>query len=126
MTEKVKRKSNLPPEMLGQWANPEVQAKAQATRLRNLAEKKAKKDAVKSGFERSMAAEPDQQAALIDKLWNWALGDDVNMAKFAMKQLNDMGVTKQAAERPEEVKAETKRDPKQAVDFLKRAANGTD
>lgn len=118
------RKSNLPPECIGQFKRPEIQAKIRATKERKRAEKLAKKDAVKNGFERSMASEPDAQAALIDRIWKMAMSEDLDIAKFAMKQLNDMGVIKQAAEKPvEEVKVVSKRDPKQLVDFLKSKAN---
>ena len=119
--------NNLPKECIGQFKNPEVQKKAAATRAKNLAEKKARKDAAATGFSLSNASDPSQQAKLIDKLWAWALEDDPDMAKWAIKMLNDMGVTKQPAEKPEEpAKSEAKRDPKKAVDFLKRSSKGTD
>ena len=126
MTEKKKFKSNLPPELIGQFSNPEVRKKADDTRRRNIAEKKAKKDAVKTGFERSVAAEPDQQAALIDRVWKMAMSDDLDMAKFGLKMLSDMGVTKQAAEKPEEPVQVTKRDPKKAAEFLKQQSKKED
>ena len=116
-------RSNLPKECLGQFKNPEVRAKAQATIAKNRAEKKARKDAVKTGFEQSVAAEPAQQAALINRLWEWAIGDDNDLAKYAIKMLNDMGVTKQAVEKPVEDVKKEKRDPKKVVDFLKKSAS---
>ena len=97
-----KKKSNLPEEMLGQFKDPEVQKKALETRMRNAEEKRKRKEAAMTGFGHSALADPEAQAKLIDRLYEWAIGDDIDMAKFAMKQLNDMGITKQPAEKPEE------------------------
>lgn len=98
---RVKNKGNLPEECLGQFKNPEIQKKALETRMRNAAERKQRKEAAMTGFGHSKLANPEAQSKLIDRLYEWAIGDDIDMAKFAMKQLNDMGITKQPAEKPE-------------------------
>ena len=122
--EETKRKSNLPEHCIGQFKNPEVQAKALEGRLKYYAKQKAKKEAVKDGFTLSKASDPHAQAQLIDKLWGWALGSDAKEAMFAMKMLSDMGVTKQPAEKPEEeVKVDEKLNPKEDIAFLKRSIN---
>ena len=114
-------KYNLPMHMRGQFKNKDVQEKAQATKARNREEAKKRKEAAQTGFSLSHASDPHQQAALINRLWQWALGKDANEAKFAMKMLNDMGVTKQPNEKPaEEAPTVKKKDAKQAVDFLKQ------
>ena len=97
-----KKKGNLPTHMLGQWRDPEVQRKAKETRMRNLEEKKRRKEAAQTGFGISVLADPSKQAELINRLYTWALGDDEKLALTAMKMLSDMGVTKQPSEKPED------------------------
>ena len=99
MTEKFV--SNLPNRCVGQFKNPEIRKKAEETRKKNREERKRRKEAAMTGFGHSALSDPQAQAKLIDRLYEWALGDDINMAKFALKQLNDMGITKQPAEKPE-------------------------
>ena len=53
------------------------------------------------------------------------MGDDMDMAKFAMKMLNDMGVIKQPTEKPtEEEQAQKKVEiqPDDAIAILKAAS----
>ena len=100
MNKKNSKGTYLPEHCLGQFKNPEVQAKAVATRKKNLEEKKRRKEAAQTGFSLSVASDPHAQAAMVNKLWGWAMGDDMDMAKFAMKMLNDMGVIKQPTEKP--------------------------
>ena len=122
--EKIKdRKGTLPDEMLGQWKNPEVQAKAAATRKKNFEEKQKRKEAAQTGFGLSKLADPDNQAKLIDKLYEMAISSDANDVKFAMKMLSDMGVTKQPAEKPDEVEATKKENMsiEDSISILKRA-----
>ena len=121
--EEEKKKSNLPEHCIGQFKNPEIQAKALEGRLKYYAKQRAKKEAVKTGFSLSKAADPEAQAELINRLWGWALGSDEKMAMFAIKQLNDMGVTKQPAEKPEETIEAKKVDikPEDAISILKAA-----
>ena len=101
MAKKHKHIDNLPEHCRGQLRNPEIQAKAQATKKRNREERARRKEAAMTGFGASELSSPDAQAKLINRLYEWAIGDDIDMAKFAMKQLNDMGITKQPAEKPE-------------------------
>ena len=94
-------KSNLPEECLGQFKNPEVQKKALETRMRNAEEKRRRKEAAQTGFGISALADPDNQALLINRLFDMAMDPDTKIAMQAMKMLSDMGVTKQPAEKPE-------------------------
>ena len=87
MNKKNSKGTYLPEHCLGQFKNPEVQAKAVATRKKNLEEKKRRKEAAQTGFSLSVASDPHAQAAMVNKLWGWAMGDDMDMAKFAMKML---------------------------------------
>ena len=114
----------LPEHCKGQLRNPEIQAKALATRKRNAAERKARKEAATTGFARSVASDPEAQAAMINKLWGWAMSEDFEQAKFAMKMLNDMGVVKQPQEKAIEADADKKVDiePEDAINILKAAS----
>ena len=118
------KRTNLPPEMQGRMKNPEVQAQMQVAKNKALAERKAKKEALLTGFEQSKASDPAEQAKLIDKLWEMAMSDSKELAKFAIKTLNDMGVIKQPTEKPIEpkVEAEEKFQPDQAISILKLAS----
>ena len=123
--DKLGRKINLPEEYRGQFKNPEVQAKAAATREKNRLEKIARKEAASTGFSKSVASDPDAQAALINSLWQLTLDpSDKEMFKFAIKTLNDMGVIKQPTEKPTEEQKEAKIDiqPEDAINILKAAS----
>ena len=125
MEKKRKIKSNLPKHVLGQFKDPEIQAKAAATRKKNLEEKKRRKEAAQTGFSLSVASDPHAQAAMVNKLWGWAMGDDMDMAKFAMKMLNDMGVIKQPIEKPtdeEQAQKKVEIQPNDAIAILKAAS----
>ena len=114
---------NLPKEFQGQFKNPEVQAKATETRMRNAAEKKRRKEAAQTGFGLSKLADPDNQAKLIDRLYMMAISEDEKLAMTAMKMLADMGVTRQPAEKPE-VDEPTKKENmsiEDSISILKRA-----
>ena len=91
----------LPEEYLGQFKDPEVRRKAAETRAKNRAEKQRRKEAAATGFGLSKLADPDNQALLINKLYDMALDPDPKLAMQAMKMLADMGVTKQPAEKAE-------------------------
>ena len=122
---KKKRRSNLPQEMYGQFKDPEVQRKARETRERNRLEKLARKEAATTGFAKSVASDPDAQAALINNLWKMTMDtSDKEMFKFAVKTLNDMGVIKQPTEKPIEAEADKKVDiqPDDAIKILKAAS----
>ena len=62
---------------------------------------------------------------MVNKLWGWAMGDDMDMAKFAMKMLNDMGVIKQPTEKPtdeEQAQQKVEIQPNDAIAILKAAS----
>lgn len=116
--------TNLPPEMQGRMKDPAVKAQMAQARREKIAERKAKKDALLTGFEQSKASDPHHQAQLIDKLWGMAMGDDKELSKFAIKTLNDMGVIKQPTEKPIETvqEVEEKFKPEEAISILKLAS----
>ena len=119
------KRTNLHPDSIGAFGNPEVNAKAAATRKERAAEKKRRKEAAQTGFSLSVASDPHAQAAMVNKLWGWAMGDDMDMAKFAMKMLNDMGVIKQPTEKPtdeEQAQQKVEIQPNDAIAILKAAS----
>ena len=125
MKEKNSKGTYLPEHCLGQFKNPEVQRKARETREKNRLEKLARKEAAQTGFAKSVAADPDAQAALINNLWKMTMDtSDKEMFKFAVKTLNDMGVIKQPTEKPTEEIAAAKVDiqPEDAINILKAAS----
>ena len=114
-------RSNLPQHMLGQLNNPEVRAKATAGLRKYHAEKKQKRAVVEQAFGDSKLADPANQAKLLNRLYEWALSDDIEIAMKAMKQLNDLKAITQVAERPTEVAEEKVEDnAEEAVEFLKK------
>ena len=114
---------NLPIANQGQFKDPEIQAKAAATRAKNLEEKKQRKEAAKSGFGLSKLSDPKEQAKLIDRIYDMTMDPDPKLAMQAMKMLSDMGVTKQPAEKPDEVEATKKENMsiEDSISILKRA-----
>ena len=125
MDKKKKGRSNLPQEMLGQFRNPEVQRKIRETKEKNKLERIARKEAATTGFSKSVASDPNAQAALINNLWQMTMDpSDKEMFKFAVKTLNDMGVIKQPTEKPIEAEADKKVDiqPEDAINILKAAS----
>ena len=114
-------RSNLPAHMLGQFKNPEVMAKAKEGAKKYYAEQKRKRAVVEQAFGDSKLADPANQAKLLDRLYEWALSDDIEIAMKAMKQLNDLKAITQVAERPTEVVEEKVEDnAEEAVEFLKK------
>ena len=114
-------RSNLPQHMLGQFKNPEVMEKAKAAAKVAREEKKRKRAVVEQAFGDSKLADPANQAKLLDRLYEWALSDDIEIAMKAMKQLNDLKAITQVAERPTEVVEEkVEENAEEALEFLKK------
>ena len=114
-------RSNLPAHMLGQFKNPEVMAKAVEASRRTAAAKKQKRAVVEQAIGDSKLADPTNQAKLLDRLYEWALSDDIEIAMKAMKQLNDLKAITQVAEKPVEVVEEkVEENAEEALEFLKK------
>ena len=114
-------RSNLPKHMLGQFKNPEVKRKAEDKLRESIAEKKRKRAVVEQAFGDSKLADPANQAKLLDRLYEWALSDDIEIAMKAMKQLNDLKAITQVAEKPVEIVEEkVEENAEEAVEFLKK------
>ena len=57
------------PENGGGWGNPEVQAKAQATKKANAEAKKKKLEVLEEGFDQSLIGQVENQKALLDAIF---------------------------------------------------------
>ena len=122
MAEKNSKGTNLPEHCLGQMKNPEVQAKAVATRKANAEKRRKQREVLETGFGKSKLSDPEVQATLLDQLTDLALGGD----QKAMKMLIDMNAIKMPSLKPEdETTAESLKDlmaPETAMSILKENA----
>ena len=119
MAEKNSKGTNLPEHCLGQMKNPEIQAKAKATRMANAEKKRKQREVLETGFGKSKLSDPEVQATLLDQLTDLALGGD----QKAMKMLIDMNAIKMPSLKPEDdTTAESLKDlmaPETAMQILK-------
>ena len=115
-------KGNLPAHCLGQMKNPEIRAKAQATRAANAEKRRKQREVLETGFGKSKLSDPDVQATLLDMLTDLALSGD----QKSMKMLIDMNAIKMPSLKPEdETTAESLKDlmaPDAAMAILKENA----
>ena len=72
-------KNRLPDHMLGQFKNPEVQAKATAAKKAKAANRKA---ILEEAYSMSKISDPENQAKLIDKMFDMAMNGDAKALTF--------------------------------------------
>ena len=111
--------NKLPKAMLGQFKNPKIMAKVQATHKRKREEAKKQREAAEAGFSGSLMSDPIVQTTLINQLTEWALDDDCTNQKWAVQKLIEMGMFNQPVE-PVKVDVEhlSEDDAKNARDYL--------
>ena len=114
--------THLPEHCLGQLKNPEIQAKAQATRAANAEKRRKQREVLETGFGKSKLSDPNVQATLLDMLTDLALSGD----QKSMKMLIEMNAIKMPSLKPEdETTAESLKDlmaPDAAMAILKENA----
>ena len=111
-------KVNLPEHMLGQMKNPEVQAKAQATKRKKEEIARRQREVLESGFGRSKISDPNVQAELLDQLTDKALQGE----EWALKLLIAQGAFKMDPEKasPPAEKKEVEIPVDDSINFIKQ------